>query len=299
MKNERRREDLRFMRKETVIPVVILLLIAVLSFTLAGPAASRPSTYRSTSAVLDEKEENVLKLAAAATTTSALLSMIPGDAATPIAEKMADFSTYFMWVLCAIFLEKYLLTILGFAAFRILIPAACILGVTGFLLRNGSMKSIGVKLAMFGLVMWMVIPISVSASGMIEKTYEDSIQETLDAAADAQSELEEAANASSPEEQTEEDTSPGDDRNILEKAEEWISDTAGNLADTASEITEGFTGGEIIRKANDMVNDFVEAIAVMIVTSCLIPVLVLLFMFWVIKLLFGMSFPSLNHGGRA
>ena len=38
-----------------------------------------------------------------------------------------DLSGYFVVVLCAIFLEKYLVTITGFAAFKVLIPIACVL----------------------------------------------------------------------------------------------------------------------------------------------------------------------------
>lgn len=60
----------------------------------------------------------------ATTATSALITLIPGDVGTPIAEKVADLSGYLLIVLCAIFLEKYLVTITGYAAFKIFIPVA-------------------------------------------------------------------------------------------------------------------------------------------------------------------------------
>ena len=38
-----------------------------------------------------------------------------------------------------------------------------------------------------------------------------------------------------------------------------------------------------------IINRFVESIAVFIVTSCIIPILVLAFVLWLIKLLFGVK----------
>lgn len=71
----------------------------------------------------------MLELTAASTAASAAITLLPGDTATPIAEKLADLSGYFLIVLCAIFLEKYLLTITSYVSFTILIPAACALGI--------------------------------------------------------------------------------------------------------------------------------------------------------------------------
>lgn len=76
---------------------------------------------------LDDKKTTTLELTAAATAASAAITLIPGDAGTPIADKLADLSSYFLIVVCAIYLEKYLVTITGLAAFKLLIPIGCIL----------------------------------------------------------------------------------------------------------------------------------------------------------------------------
>ncbi|MEI3361149.1 MAG: hypothetical protein V8R75_00450 [Oscillospiraceae bacterium] len=57
--------------------------------------------------------------------TSVAVSAVPGDATTPLASKIADLSSYLLLVVGAIMLEKLLLTMLPYAAFTILIPAAC------------------------------------------------------------------------------------------------------------------------------------------------------------------------------
>lgn len=106
--------------KKKYIYIVIWLLIGILSFTVLEKYASAPGSHQTTIASLDEKKATVLELTAATTATSALITLIPGDVGTPIAEKVADLSGYLLIVLCAIFLEKYLVTITGYAAFRFL-----------------------------------------------------------------------------------------------------------------------------------------------------------------------------------
>ena len=42
-------------------------------------------------------------------------------------------------------------------------------------------------------------------------------------------------------------------------------------------------------KIQNVLNNFIEALAVMIVTSCLIPILVMIFFVWIIKSMLGMD----------
>ena len=51
------------------------------------------------------------------------------------------------------------------------------------------------------------------------------------------------------------------------------------------------TGGisSAVEGAQESLNQFIESLAVMLVTSCLIPLLVLLFYFWMAKILLGVN----------
>jgi hypothetical protein len=69
---------------------VLLLVFAILSFSAGAKYASDPEHHKATIAALDEKKGTVLELTVAATATSALITLIPGDVGTPIAEKVAD-----------------------------------------------------------------------------------------------------------------------------------------------------------------------------------------------------------------
>ena len=99
----------------------LLVLAALLSIFAVGKRASDPAYHQASIDALAEKQGTVLELTAASTAASAAITLLPGDTATPIAEKLADLSGYFLIVLCAIFLEKYLLTITSCVSFTILI----------------------------------------------------------------------------------------------------------------------------------------------------------------------------------
>ena len=99
--------------------LILPLLAALLSFFVLAGVASSSEFHKHSIAALEEKQTTVLELSAASAAASAAITLIPGDAATPIAEQLADLSSHFLVVLCAIYLEKYLLTITGFLAFKI------------------------------------------------------------------------------------------------------------------------------------------------------------------------------------
>ena len=92
-------------RMRAIVTVALVALIAVLVFGLA-PHFSSPEAHAGVIATIDEKIDNVLTLTAGSAGASALISAIPGDAGSPIADKLMDLSTGFLIVLAALFLEK-------------------------------------------------------------------------------------------------------------------------------------------------------------------------------------------------
>lgn len=122
-KQAEQRERIRW-----IVSILIPLLCALLSFCVIAKYTSSPTMKINAHAIqsLDDKKTTALELTAAATAASAAITLIPGDAGTPIADKLADLSSYFLIVVCAIYLEKYLVTITGLAAFKLLIPIGCI-----------------------------------------------------------------------------------------------------------------------------------------------------------------------------
>jgi len=109
------------------ICLVLLVVLALLSVFLLAKTASSPENYVSTVKSIDEKKATVMAVTATAATASTILAAIPGDATTPIANQIMEISSYLMIVVCALVLEKSLLTVVGYLSFKILIPIACVL----------------------------------------------------------------------------------------------------------------------------------------------------------------------------
>ena len=125
------------LRARAAIAVALVVVALVSGFPLREHF-SAPETYADTIATIDEKKANVLGLVASSTALSAAITAIPDDAGTPVAEKLMEVSGDLGIVLAVLYLEKYLLTIFGLAAFGILVPAACALLAAAVLLGRGA-----------------------------------------------------------------------------------------------------------------------------------------------------------------
>ncbi len=255
--------------KNRVLPAIALVLAAVLSFFVLSGLFTDPARHTESITMLDEKKATVMELTAATAVASAAITLMPGDTATPIAEKMADLSGYFLIVLCAIYLEKYLLTLTGYAAFQFLFPAACLLYLVYLFYRREGLRVLANRFIVFGLAIVMVIPISLRISGLIESTYQVSIDATLQAAQQVP-------------DQVEDTTQEAEKKGFLSGLKDQVTDKVAELS----------------HKVGDTVNRLVEALAVMIVTCCLIPILVLMFFAWIVKATFAIELPSLRGSRR-
>ena len=165
-----------------VLMFVVPLVVALVSVFYLSRLTSDPVFHQKSLAALEEKQTTVLELTAASTGVSVGITLLPGDAATPIAEKLADLSGCFLVVLCAIFLEKYLLTITCLAAFRVLIPAACLLLCINVFADRNTLRELARKLVLFALAIVLAIPASIGISNLIETTYQASIDAAIDSA---------------------------------------------------------------------------------------------------------------------
>lgn len=257
-----------------IVMIVLCIVIALVSNIVLSKNYSSPeyTVNKKTITYLDEKKTTALELCAGATALSAAITLIPGDTGTPIAEKLTDLSGYFLIVVSAIYLEKYLLTILGALTFRWLIPAAMIAIALYFGIRRDFFWKLGVKILIFGLAVYAVIPVSVHVSQLIYNTYQESIDTTLAETENLISQTEGNAQSS-----TESDQNSGDEgffAGLVDKAK----DTIEQAKDTASIATEQF---------KYMLNKFIDGLAVLIVTTCLIPILVMVFFVWIVKMILG------------
>jgi ABC-type multidrug transport system fused ATPase/permease subunit len=230
-----------------------------------------------------------MELTAASTAASAAITLIPGDVATPIATKLADISGYFVIVICALYLEKYLLTILGAAACKVLIPLGCVMWALTPFWKKPFLKATALKLFAFAAAIMLIVPASAWVSDMIETTYGESINATLEAATETVEDLE--SNAESAVTEAAENASDGAESTESELS--WWDKLTGTVTSAAGDIIEAAKDKVTVATSTfeRVLNNMIEALAVMIVTSCVIPILVLMFFVWLIKLVFNVSVP--------
>lgn len=251
-------------KKVLIIKFVVALfciVIGLVSYFLIADKLGSVDFHAETISSLDKSRTKVMELAAAAVASSSAITILPGDIGTPIAQELADMSKYFLIVLCAIYLEKFLLTITGFVAFKYIVPVACVLFIIFIASNEKIFAKIATKLFLFSLVVSFTIPVSVNIARRIESNYSATIQATLDNAKENTETVKESANQEN------------ESGNPLEK---FVNNITGNI-------------NEIVKKFENTLSSFIEAIAVLIVTSCLIPVGVLFFFLWLTKLVFSIK----------
>ena len=116
-----------------------------------------------------------------------------------------------------------------------------------------------------GAVLLLVIPTSIWASDQVNSIYSKSIELTV-----------QSANAVS--------------ENLMEKIPDDAQEST-TVIDEAKAILDDLSSSVagVIDQFKNVLNRFIEATAVMIVTTCLIPILVILFFAWIVKSLFNVQ----------
>ncbi len=238
-----------------ITAVVLLLLVAVISFTKVAPWAADPDNHTHSVEQTEAKITTVMTLSGGAAATAATLSLLPGDMCTPIAEQLAELAKYFLLILSALYLEKFLIGISGYITFSIFIPIACIILGGSILFRKRNWATTAAKIAFIGLVLFLIVPASVWLSDMVYQTQAERVNAAV---------------------------------------EEY------NSLDIEGEADDGLLGqitsiaGETMNKVTAFLSGLIEALAVMIVTACVIPVLVFVFLVWLVKTIFAANVLSLD-----
>lgn len=291
-----------------ILKIIIPLLIAILSFAVFSNYAASDKIHNDTIATLQAKQDKVLQLSAASTAIAAGASLVLGDRAVAVSNKLLDLTGYFIIILSAILLEKYLVTVMGLISFKIIIPIACIIFSIFTVIDKEGMRKLAVKFVIFALVAFMVIPFSVVISNVIESTYGNTINKTIEVSESLKEELEifsdnatDDVNSGSAisnyekEETVEDSSSSNENGNVLERIGKGLGELVSGAKDKASSalsnVVKTVTGKakEWIDKLTTQLNNMIDAIAVMIVTTCVIPLLVIFFLIWVVKMLFSVN----------
>lgn len=229
--------------------IIILAVCLVVSIAVSC-LAFYPETFKVIVKNLEEKRNVAMAIAATASGVSLGMSLLPDDFASPLATEISKVSSYVLLAVCVLLLEKYMMTIFWFVAFALMIPLACVLKTVSLFNNSKTTRSYSGKFVAFALAIICIVPLSVGISAVIEKTQDISMEYAMQQVEDIESDLEE-------------------DSSFWEKVKTGVSGTT--------------------EKLKVKMNCFIDSIAVMIVTICGIPLLVFIFVFWMIKTLFALD----------
>ena len=252
-----------------IIISISLVILIILSIFVISPTVSSIEFHSKTIEILDAKKMEVVKWSTGTIGAATLIAAFPGDATTPLANQILHISSYFIIILGAIFLEKILLTFTGYLTFTYLIPISCILVILYLYFNKEFLKKIAIKLTIFGIMIFLVIPISIKLSDTIEKTYQTTISESIK---DVES-LDTSANNT--------------------KDSDVVGGITSKIQEGLSNIGSGVS--KVLKKGEKMLSDLIDTIAVFIITSCIIPILVLLCFGWIIKIIFNVNIPTIKY----
>ena len=209
---------------------------------------------------IDNKEQNVMALSAGTMGMSVAITLIPGDTGTTLAEKLSDMSGYMFLVLIGLYIEKILLLLSGTIAFRVLIPIGCIFCLYHLFFDRGFAWRLGVKMIVFGIAVFALVPTSVWVTQKIDNSSNVSVEQRVEESSKKAEQIAKKAKK---------ETS----KNILDKI--------GNAITTGMDNT--------INSAKTYFKNTMDIVAAMVVTSFVIPVLTLLILLFLFKSIWGIQ----------
>ena len=243
------------MNLKKITLVVILVLLAVISFTKLAPWAANPQNHVHAIEQTDEKINTVMTLSGGAAATSAMLSLLPGDMCTPLSEQLAELAKYFLIILSALYLEKFMIGIAGYITFSIFIPLALLIFCGVIIFGKNNWINVAIKIALTGFVIFAIVPASVKLTDMVYQTQAERVNAAVE------------------------------EYNNLDIEENEGGGILGELASISNST---------IEKVTTFISDLMESLAVMIVTACIIPILVLVVLIWIVKTLFTSNVLALD-----
>ena len=243
------------MNYKKIMIVALVLLVAVISFTKIAPAAADPANHKHSIEKTEDKITQVMTLSGGAAATSATLSLLPGDMCTPLADQLAELAKYFLLILSALYLEKFLISLSGYISFMVLIPLACLIVCAAVITGKKNFTRTAAKIALIAMIIFGIVPASVKLSDMVYQTQAAKVNDAIEQYNDL----------------------------------EIKGDSDDGLFDEFTSITT-----ETIDNVTDFLDNLLESLAVMIVTSCVIPLLVFFFLVWLVRVIFSANILVLD-----
>lgn len=249
--------------------ILFAAFIMVFSFTVLTHKVPEAEYVQKTIERLEESQNTIMTFSGTTLATSLAISALPDDFASPLANTVSDMNTYFVLIFAVLFVEKLIVMEGTKIAFAYIIPAACILYMISVLTMKDAFKNFATKLLILGFSLILVIPISTQVTETVCEDYLVYVDETI-AEADAGAAKVNEIMSSGDEEAT-----------LFDKLSDAFKTAIQDMSD-------------LLTYFKNVVQKCVNSIAIMLVTSFILPLLILLLFRWLLKELFSLHLPIPN-----
>lgn len=255
------------MKKEKLVKLLLVIFIMVFSYTVLGNVVPQTEFLQETVEYLDESQATVMTFSGTASATSLALSALPEDFATPLASTVSDLNTYFIFMFAVLFVEKLVVLEGTKIAFVYIIPIVCILYALHILTGKEVFQNFAKKLLILGIAIILVIPVSTRFTNIVCKDYMVYVEETIAEADAGASKINEVMSTGS------------EGSGFFE----MLSDAFKTSIQDVSDLLEYF---------NNVIKRSINSVAIMLVTTFVVPFLILLLFRWLLTELFAIHFPA-------
>lgn len=258
-------------RTEKLVKLLFAAFIMVFSITILACKIPESSFVQESLESLEEAQNTIMKFSGATLSTSLAISALPDDFASPLADTIADLNTYFIFMFAVIFVEKLIVVEGTNIALTYIIPVACALYMLYIISSKGVFRNFAIKLLILGISVVMVIPFSTHFTETICHDYLVYVDETI-------AETEAGANKINEVMSSDEEDTP-----LFDK-----------LSDAFKTVVQGVS--DLLTYFNNIIKKCVNSVAVMLVTTFVLPFLMLMLFRWLLKELFAIhiSIPDVR-----
>ena len=247
----------------------ILLAIFIIVFSIFVLAYKVPESkfVQETLENLEESKTTVMEFSGATIAVSLAITALPDDFGSPLANTLADMNKYFIFIFAVLYVEKLIVVEGMMLSFVYIIPIACCLYILSVLSGKAVFKIFASKLMILGLAVVLVIPLSTHFTEKVCKDYLVYVDETI-------------AEANGGAEKVNEVMASGDEgTTVFEKLTEAFKTAVQGISD-------------LLTYFENVLKKCVNSIAIMIVTTFVLPMIVLLLFRWLLKELFSLSLSA-------
>lgn len=242
------------------VKILLIVFLIVVSMCISTADTGELPVFSGSVETLEDAKATVMGIAGATIAVSVVITFLPDDYATPLADSLADMNKYFILMLGMVLFEK-LLVLKGVPlVFRLIIPVALALFLVYLLIKKDFFKALSLKLFALAIVLILVVPCGTGLSKKICAEYMPYIEETVSLAETGAEKVEGITESTA-------------DKGFFEK----ISGALESAIDGVKDLFDYY---------KDIIQKFIVAIVILLIAYCVIPVLTFLLLLWIINQLF-------------